>query len=142
MSGMEVFFPGGLQVATRYHGFTVSTDQPASAGGGGTAPAPFDLFLSALGACAGIYALRFCQERGIPTADLALRLETAAEPGGKRLAQVRLELRLPAGFPEKYRAAILRAVDHCAVKRAILEPPRFLVEAVPAPEPVASALLE
>ena len=50
---MEISFPGGLRVATRYKGHTVTTDQPASAGGGGSAPAPFDVFLSSLGACAG-----------------------------------------------------------------------------------------
>ena len=32
---------------------------------------------------------------------------------------------LPPGFPEKYRTAIERAVDHCTVKKHILEPPRF-----------------
>ena len=30
-----------------------------------------------------------------------------------------------AGFPDKYRAAIERAMDPCAVKRAIAEPPEF-----------------
>ena len=38
---------------------------------------------------------------------------------------LRIVLDLPEGFPEKYRAAIERAVDHCAVKKHILEPPRF-----------------
>jgi ribosomal protein S12 methylthiotransferase accessory factor len=38
-------------------------------------------------------------------------------------------------FPEKYRDAIVRAADQCAVKRHILEPPRFEVVAVPAGQP-------
>jgi len=134
---MEIFFPGARRVATRYKGHVVETDQPPSAGGTDIAPAPFDLFLSALGACAGIYALRFCQERGIPTEGLRLTLDTSPDPtGAKRLAEVRLALHLPEGFPEKYRPAIRRAVDQCAVKRQILEPPRFLVETVPAGAPV------
>jgi ribosomal protein S12 methylthiotransferase accessory factor len=129
---MEIFFPGGRRVATRYKGHVVETDQPPSAGGTDTAPAPFDLFLSALGACAGIYALRFCQERGLPTEGLGLTLDASPDPAAKRLAEVRIALHLPAGFPEKYRAAILRAVDQCAVKRQILDPPRFVVETVSA----------
>jgi ribosomal protein S12 methylthiotransferase accessory factor len=32
---------------------------------------------------------------------------------------------LPAGFPEKYREAITRAVDQCAVKRHLDHPPRL-----------------
>jgi putative redox protein len=39
---------------------------------------------------------------------------------------------LPDGFPEKYWAAILRAVDQCAVKRHLIEPPRIEVTALAA----------
>ena len=53
----------------------------------------------------------------------------------KRLDSVRIELRLPPGFPEKYRQAIVRAVDQCAVKRAIADPPRFEIEVYLAPTP-------
>ena len=72
---MEITFPGGVAVHARYKGHTIRTDQPASGGGNGTEPAPFDLFLASLGTCAGIYALRFCQERGIGTKDLKVGLE-------------------------------------------------------------------
>jgi putative redox protein len=126
---MEIEFPGGLQVAARWQGYTVATDQAREHGGAGTAPEPFDLFLASLGTCAGLYALRFCQERGIDTQGLGLALSTEADPERKRLREIRLELRLPEGFPERYRTAILRAVDHCAVKRHVLEPPLFTVAA-------------
>jgi putative redox protein len=127
MSTMEITFPGGLAVAAHYKGFTIATDQPAAVGGGGSAPAPFDLFLASIGTCAGLYALRFCQQRGIDTTGLSVRLATEHEDGGRRVAAIRIEVGLPEGFPDKYRDAIARAVDHCAVKNHILEPPRFEV---------------
>lgn len=127
---MEITFPGGLGVNAAFKGFTVPTDQPAEQGGGGSAPAPFDLFLASIGTCAGLYAVRFCQQRGIDTEGLGLTLATERDPEGKRIAAVRLELRLPDGFPEKYRDAVVRAVDQCAVKRHIVEPPRFEVTTV------------
>jgi ribosomal protein S12 methylthiotransferase accessory factor len=37
-----------------------------------------------------------------------------------------ISLQLPDGFPEKYNEAIHRAIDHCAVKRALSEPPEFV----------------
>ena len=47
-----------------------------------------------------------------------------------------MEVHLPEGFPEKYREAILRAVDQCAVKRHMIEPPEFeLAIAAPSPQP-------
>jgi putative redox protein len=127
---VEIEFPGGVQVAARFKDHTVLTDQSREHGGTGSGPEPFDLFLASLGACAGYYALRFCQERGIETRGLGLALNTEADPERKRLRAIRLDLHLPEGFPVRYRAAILRAVDQCAVKRAIVEPPLFLSVAV------------
>ena len=128
-TSLKITFPGGLAVDAAFKGFTVATDQRVEHGGGDTAPEPFDLFLASLGTCAGLYALRFCQQRGIATEGLGLTLATEKDPEGRRLALVRLDVELPAGFPDKYRAAILRAVDQCAVKRQILDPPRFEVAA-------------
>jgi putative redox protein len=127
---MKITFPGGVAVNAAFKGFTVKTDQRLEHGGGGTAPEPFDLFLASLGTCAGLYALRFCQQRGIDTQGLSLTLTTEKDPEGKRLALVRLDVELPAGFPEKYREAMIRAVDQCAVKRQIMAPPRFEVATV------------
>ena len=131
---MDVTFPGGLAVQAGFRGFSVLTDQRPEHGGAGSAPEPFSLFLASIGNCAGLYALRFCQQRGIPTEGLALTLDTERDAERDRIATIRLEIHLPEGFPEKYREAIVRAVDQCAVKRHILEPPRFELHAT-APEP-------
>ena len=112
---IEISFPGGTAVDARVNGRVVHTDQ--------TEVAPFDLFLASIAACAGFYALRFCQQRDIDTAELGVTLTPLR--GDKRLESLRIELRLPPAFPEKYRQAIVRAVDQCAVKKAILDPPRF-----------------
>jgi putative redox protein len=131
---MEINFPGGLAVRAAFGRFEVITDQSPDHGGAGAAPEPFQLFLASIGTCAGLYALRFCQERSIPTEGLGLTLTTEPDLDRKRIAAIRLEIRLPEGFPEKYRAAIVRAADQCTVKRHILEPPHFEVTAL-TPEP-------
>jgi ribosomal protein S12 methylthiotransferase accessory factor len=128
---MEIRFPGGVAVEALYKGFTIRTDQPVSDGGEGSAPSPFDLFLASLGTCAGFYALRFCQERHLPTDGLLLTLTTERDALKKRLSKIRIEVRLPEGFPEKYQGAIVRAIDHCAVKRHVIEAPAFEVVTVP-----------
>lgn len=127
---MEMRFPGGVAVEALHAGLTIRTDQPVKAGGGGTAPAPFDLFLASIGTCAGFYALRFCQERQIATDDLAVTMDWERSPETKLITRIRIDVKLPAAFPEKYRAAILRAVDQCAVKRHLFEPPKIEVLAV------------
>jgi len=127
---MIVSFPGGVAVTARYKGFEIRTDQPEGSGGGNSAPSPFDLFVASLGTCAGFYALRFCQQRQLATEGLELTVDIDRNPESKRLDQVAIRLHLPAGFPDKYRAAIIRATDQCAVKQALLDPPEISVTAV------------
>jgi len=71
---MDISFPGGKGVNSDFGGFTVSTDQPVKSGGEGTAPSPFDLFLSSLGTCMGFYALAFCSKHKVASDDLAVSL--------------------------------------------------------------------
>ena len=127
---MEISFPGGMAVDAAYKGFTIHTDQPAAKGGAGSGPSPFELFLSSIGTCAGFFALRFCQERQIDTHGLRLTLDPEMDPDTHRVARLTIDVHLPAGFPEKYRAAILRTIDQCSVKRHILEPPEFQVRTI------------
>lgn len=127
---MEITFPGGAAVNAEVKGFTIRTDQPEKNGGGNTAPTPFDLFLASIGTCAGFFALRFCQERQLDTTGLRVTLDAARNAQSNRVETLSLRIHLPQGFPEKYRAAILRTVDQCSVKKHILEPPRFDVQAV------------
>lgn len=127
---MTITFPGGVAVDAQFKGFTVHTDQTVEHGGRDSGPQPFDLFLASIGTCAGFYALRFCQQRALDTTGLGMKLITTKEPGASRLSTIRVEIQLPLGFPEKYRDAIVRAADQCAVKRHILEPPALEVVAI------------
>ncbi|MBP7675998.1 MAG: OsmC family protein [Thermoanaerobaculia bacterium] len=127
---MEVRFPGGVAVEAIHAGMTIRTDQPVAAGGAGSAPSPFDLFLASIATCAGFYALRFCQERGLPTEGLGVTMDWERSPETKLISKIRISLKLPEGFPEKYRSAILRATDQCAVKKHLVAPPAIEVEAV------------
>jgi len=132
---MKITFPGGVAVDAETKGFTIHTDQPKDHGGKGTAPAPFDLFLASLGTCAGFYVLRFCQQRDLPTEGLGLTLETIKDPEGRKIDLILLEIQLPPGFPDKYREAVIRAADQCAVKKHIFDPPRFEIVALASAEP-------
>lgn len=124
-----VSFPGGQAVDAHLSGHTIRTDQPIERGGSGAHPAPFDLFLASIATCMGIYALRFCQLRQIDTADLSLSVQSEKDPESKLIHLVRVDLRLPAGFPPKYLPAVERALDQCAVKRHLVHPPEFRLQA-------------
>ena len=122
---MEVFFPGSKRVHARYKGFLIETDQPVASGGEGSAPAPFDLFMASIGTCAGIYVLSFLEQRGISAHGAGINLSSERDPETKLVSKITLELKLPPEFPEKYRDAVIRAAEQCAVKRHLDNPPVF-----------------
>ena len=124
-NSIKVMFPGGMRVNAEYKGFTIQTDQPVYAGGEGSAPAPFDLFLASIATCAGYYTLAFCQKRGIPTERASVLMSTEKNPETKMIEKITLQLKLPAEFPEKYKKAIIRSVEACSVKAHIQKAPSF-----------------
>lgn len=125
---IDVTFPGGKRVNARFGPYELATDQPPDLGGDGAQAAPFDLYLASLATCAGVYALGFCQNRGISTEGMRLRQEVDEDPESHLPTRIRLLLAVPAGFPERYRSAIQRSVEGCKVKKSIAHPPTFSVE--------------
>jgi ribosomal protein S12 methylthiotransferase accessory factor len=83
------------------------------------------VFLASIGTCAGIYALGFCRQRGLSTEGLRIRQHMRTDPQTGMIAGIRLEIDLPGGFPQKYKAALVHAVELCKVKKHLQHPPEF-----------------
>jgi putative redox protein len=130
---IAVDFPGGRRVDARLRGHTVPTDQPLESGGTNEAPSPSELFFVSLATCAGYYALRFCESRDLSMAGLGVELEVERPGGHGPIELVRMRVTLPEGFPERYRAPLLRAVDQCSVKKFVLTPSPIEVELIDSP---------
>ena len=126
---MLIDFPGGARVDAHFSEFTVKTDQPPQGGGQGSAPTPFATFLASLGTCAGIYVLGFCRQRGIPAEGIRLLQRMESNPLTGLVSRVTLDIQLPPAFPEKYREAVIRAAEQCAVKKHFEHPPAIEVSA-------------
>lgn len=124
---LVVNFPGGKKIDADFKGFTINTDQPVQAGGTGTAPAPFDLFLASIGTCAGIYIQGFCQSRGLSTENMKIIQKMEYDPAKKLIGKISLEIQIPEDFPEKYKDAIINAAELCAVKKHLQDPPEFSI---------------
>jgi putative redox protein len=129
-SELIVTFGGGKKVDAEFNGFTIHTDQSPYAGGEGSAPEPFALFLASIGTCAGIFVLSFCQSRGIPTEGIRIVQSHVAHESGRGIGKIGLAIELPVDFPEKYKDAVVSAANLCAVKKHIQHPPEFEVTTV------------
>ena len=120
---MIIDFPGGARVDAHFNDFTVATDQPPVA----SAPTPFATFLASIGTCAGIYVLGFCQQRGIPTQGIKIVQRMHSDQMTGLVGQIDLEIQLPPDFPAKYKDAVIRSAEQCAVKKHLEHPPTFNV---------------
>ena len=118
---MVIDFPGGSRVDAHFGGFTVPTDQPPVA----SAPSPFEVFLSSIGTCAGIYVLGFCQQRNLSTQEIRIVERIKHNRTTGLLETIGLEIQVPPDFPEKYRPSLIRSAELCAVKQTLENPPRF-----------------
>ena len=116
---MEIVFPGGARVDAISGGMTIMTNQD------GSAPAPFGLFLASIGTCAGIYVVSFCQQRGIPTDNIRIMQRMSMNPLTRMVDKVELDIQVPPDFPERYKDAMIRSAELCAVKKHLENPPAF-----------------
>ncbi len=122
---ITVDFPGGARVDAHFGAFTVATDQPADAGGSGSAPSPFEVFLASLATCAGVYVQGFCKMRGIPTDGIRLIQKAERSPETKMVTKIAFDIQLPESFPRQYASAVIRAAESCLVKKHLEKPPTF-----------------
>ena len=120
---MEIHFPKGLQVQANYKDFQISTDQNKRSGGSGKYPDPFTLFISSIGTCTGIYVLRFCQLRDIPTKDLYLSLKTKKNEDTGLIGDIDILIHAGKDFPIKYKEAVMKVASKCTVKKHLEKPP-------------------
>ncbi len=127
---LVIDFPGGAKVDAHFGSYTVKTDQPPAGGGEGSAPTPFGVFLASIGACAGIYVLGFCRQRGLPTEGLRIVQRVHTDPGTGMVGKIDLEIQAPPSFPEKYLPSLIRSAELCAVKKHLEHPPVFEVTTV------------
>jgi ribosomal protein S12 methylthiotransferase accessory factor len=127
MTTLEITFDGGKKISTLINGQHIQTDQPVRAGGEGSAPSPFDLFLASLGTCAGIFIKSFCDQRQIPTDNIRLYQHMHFSQESHLFEKFELEIHIPADFPEKYKDSLIHVAESCSVKKHLMHPPEFEV---------------
>lgn len=124
---MEITFDGGKVITAHTSNHIIRTDQPINAGGEDTGPTPFELFMASIGTCAGIFIKSFCDQRNIPTEGIKI-IQTAEYSKETGLpTHIKLDIKLPTDFPEKYKASVINVADLCKVKKTIANPPVFEV---------------
>jgi putative redox protein len=125
--GVEVCETGGgkFQVEVHAGGARFLADEPATVGGLGSGPSPYDLLASALGACTVMTLRQYADRKGWPLRSIRARiLRPAAAPGsnpttGSKDRFVR-EITCEGDLAPEQQRRLLEIAERCPVHRTLL----------------------
>lgn len=124
---MTITFPDDKGAEGRYKGFVVRSGDWDS-WYEGPPPSPFDLFVISIGLCAASNVFAFMTRRGYQMSCTRVVLHRHTDKEKKMIDRFTFEVFIPKDFPEKYRRAVVRALDACSVKKHIISKLAFDVE--------------
>jgi putative redox protein len=124
---VKIRYEGGLRFTMQARNHECIIDMPEAKGGTDQGPIPPEMVAGALGACVGIFIAQYCQMVGLPTEGLAVdTVHEYDDPDSPtRMTDIRVNVTLPAGIPEKRLGAIQKVADACIVHKTLLEAPRM-----------------
>jgi ribosomal protein S12 methylthiotransferase accessory factor len=124
---VEVDFPDKARIQARTKDLLVEVGLPPDRGGDPEAVGPFDILLCSLATCTGFHVMSFLDERGLPLDDAGVTIDAVRSEESHLLESVAVKIKVPEGFPEKYRDAIVRSANLCLVKAQLGQKPEFSV---------------
>lgn len=120
--------PRGYQTGLRSGEHQFVADEPASAGGNGSGPSPYDYLLAAVASCTAMTLRMYADRKAWPLdgAEVGFRTarshaEDCRECEDKPLAKLALERRvvLRGGLTAEQRTRLMEIADRCPVKQAL-----------------------
>ena len=100
-------------------GSELTTEAPKDNGGTGGSFSPTDLVAAALASCALTTMALSASREGIPWGAASARIEKVMSPPPRRIAELRLEIAMPAELPLHVRERFERIAHECPVARSL-----------------------
>jgi ribosomal protein S12 methylthiotransferase accessory factor len=122
---MQIKFEGKCKVIADYSGFKVLTDLSKELGGEGEALNPFQLFLTSISCCTGLFTRQYLEKHNIPTNDKYLNISFEFDKENSDLKKVFVEIFVGNDFPTEKETALINTLRACKVKKHVREDIEF-----------------
>lgn len=114
------------KITTDFH--TLTADEPVKSGGTGTGPTPYDLLLSAFGACIAITLRMYSEIKNIPLEAVTIKLDIKkiyaedcanCETEEGKLENIDVEIEFTGSISEEQRKRLLEIANKCPVHKTL-----------------------
>ncbi len=118
----------GFQTEIVANGHHIIADEPIPVGGANTGPTPYDLLVSALGACTGMTLRMYADRKGLPVDSITVRLKhqkihgadcADCEDKNAKIDFIEREIELQGDLDRSQRERLLEIANRCPVHRTL-----------------------
>ncbi len=119
MNQLTVTYKDGIKFEVFSGKHKIIVDLPAEKGGTDEGMAPPELFVASLGACIGVYVVRYCQNAKINAEGCMIALDWRLSEDKRSIASVEARIRLPNADPGPRARAVLEAARSCLIHNTL-----------------------
>lgn len=118
----------GFQTEIIANGHSLLADEPIPVGGANTGPTPYDLLVSALGACTGMTLRMYADRKKLPLDSITVRLKhekihaedcVECTDGSSKIDFIEREIELEGDLEQPVRERLLEIANRCPVHRTL-----------------------
>jgi putative redox protein len=118
----------GFRQHVHIGGHELGADEPTALGGTDTGPSPYELLLSALGACTSMTVSLYARRKGIPLDEVIVRLthsQVAQDGSAVKVDRIRRDIELVGELSAEQRSKLLEIGQKCPVHRTLSAVPQI-----------------
>jgi putative redox protein len=135
---MTIRHEGGMSSSINVRHHHVVADVAPASGGEDRGPTPVELLVGSLGTCIAFYVARWCHQAGVPYDGLEIDLDYTHDREAHCIRAMNATVRMPPGFPEARREALLKVATSCTVHNTLCALPQLQIALAPEAEAAAA----
>ena len=125
---VRIDYSGGIAFEAHCREHSLTIDLPQEKGGLDSGMTPPEAFMASLGACVGVYVVRYCQNAKLDASGMQMRLTWKLSEDKSRISDINIKLSLPHADIGKRAAAILSVAHRCLLHNTISGNPEIKID--------------